>query len=821
MEDKKSTDNLTPELQELFRSNDSLRLMLEKAGSDLKHAEERAAFSEEMLGKVYSLSPDSININRLSDGMYIFINDGFTNITGYTWEDVAGKTSLELNIWADPAYRKILVEEVLKNGRMDNLETIFLKKDGNTVIGSMSALLLEINGVKHMLNITRDITSRKKAENDLNREQFLFNALMDNITDNIYFKDRESRFIRINKTLAHIFGLKDPAEAIGKTDFDFFTSEHSQQAFNDERKILETGQIMSMEEKETHHDRPDTWVSTVKMPLKDNHGKLIGTFGISRDITIQRYAEETLKQSEERFRSVAQTANDAIITADINGNIIGWNRGAEIAFGYQAWEIMGHTLTAIIPDDHQESHKKGIERFADDGNRIQYGNTVELHGLKKSGVIFPIELSLSDWKTSEGKFYTAIIRDITARKRTELETQTIYDITKGVTTTPNIDEFFKLTNQALSRIVYAENCFVALYDQEKGFFSFPYFVDKFDEAPSHVAMEKSCTAYVFRTEKPLILSQQLFEELRQKNEVDLVGSNSPSWIGIPLRIPSKVIGVLVLQDYEHENAYTEHDLKFLTSVGSQIAVAIDRKKTEEQIKDKNEQLQIINAEKDKFFSIIAHDLRGPLSSFVAATQLIIEEHKTMHLQEILELTKTMRTEANSVYSLLENLLEWSRLKRGVMVFNPVRLNLNNEIETVVNNISETAIRKGVNIESHISPGIFVVADSHMFDTIIRNLISNAIKFTPSGGKIELSAKKAEGSFFEIEVRDTGIGMSPELKRKLFLLNEKTGRPGTEGEPSSGLGLHLCKEFIEKHGGIINVESEIGKGTRFVFTIPGE
>jgi signal transduction histidine kinase len=275
----------------------------------------------------------------------------------------------------------------------------------------------------------------------------------------------------------------------------------------------------------------------------------------------------------------------------------------------------------------------------------------------------------------------------------------------------------------------------------------------------------------------------------------------------------------VLQHYEKENIYSEGDLKFLLSVGSQIAIAIERKKGEEEIKLKNELLQVINAEKDKFFSILAHDLRGPLSSFVAATQILTEEIQSMSLEEIKDITISMKTDASNIYNLLENLLEWSRLKRNVMEFVKIKFSLDKKIAYCIQPISEMARKKEIEINISVPEDIEVTADDHMFDTVIRNIVSNAVKFTRKKGKIDISAFKNQDNFIEIIITDTGIGMSAELKNKLFLLNEKVNRKGTEGEPSSGLGLLLCKEFIEKHGGKIWVESEVGKGSTFTFTIP--
>jgi PAS domain S-box-containing protein len=231
------------------------------------------------------------------------------------------------------------------------------------------------------------------------------------------------------------------------------------------------------------------------------------------------------------------------------------------------------------------------------------------------------------------------------------------------------------------------------------------------------------------------------------------------------------------------------------------------------------ELRELNAEKDKFFSILAHDLRGPLSSFVGATEMLFEDILTMEKVEVKAIIESMKKSASNIYSLLENLLEWSRLVRNRMDFTPEKFNLKNKIEACTGILSENASKKRIEMEINIPDDIEVTADKHMFDGIIRNLVSNAIKFTPVGGKVSVTADYKSDHSIEVKIHDSGIGMTPELKNKLFLLSGKTNRPGTEGEPSSGLGLLLCKEFIEKHGGELWVESEVGKGSTFSFVIP--
>jgi len=191
----------------------------------------------------------------------------------------------------------------------------------------------------------------------------------------------------------------------------------------------------------------------------------------------------------------------------------------------------------------------------------------------------------------------------------------------------------------------------------------------------------------------------------------------------------------------------------------------------------------------------------------------------MDIEEIREITFSIKTSASNIYNLLENLLEWSRLRRGGLDFVPVTFNLKNKILSSIDVLQETAKQKNIELNLLVPPDIEVFADNHMFDALIRNLTSNALKFTVSGGKVTISASELPDKSVEVRVSDSGIGMTPELRNKLFRITEKTSRPGTSGETSTGLGLLLCKEFIDRHNGKIGVETEVGKGSTFSFNLP--
>ena len=231
-----------------------------------------------------------------------------------------------------------------------------------------------------------------------------------------------------------------------------------------------------------------------------------------------------------------------------------------------------------------------------------------------------------------------------------------------------------------------------------------------------------------------------------------------------------------------------------------------------------EELAGINATKDLFFSIIAHDLKNPINTILGFSQALVNDYKDLDSVKIQEILNIIADTSSKATDLLTNLLLWSGSQTGKIVFAPENFRLLKVVSESISPIENQAKLKSIEINLNISDKIYVFADKNMIMTVLRNIISNAVKFTQTGGKILIGA--TENTFnVEISVADTGIGISEEVIRKLFHIENSITTQGTESEEGTGLGLILCKEFIGKHGGIIWVESEIGKGGRFVFTIP--
>ncbi len=238
-----------------------------------------------------------------------------------------------------------------------------------------------------------------------------------------------------------------------------------------------------------------------------------------------------------------------------------------------------------------------------------------------------------------------------------------------------------------------------------------------------------------------------------------------------------------------------------------------------QLEEAQDELKVLNANKDKFFSIVAHDLRGPFSGFMGLSELLTEDFDQLEKEEIMQIGDSLNKAAKRLFSLIENLLEWSRAQMGRIEYIPSNVDLYDAVEKIIQIFKDTADNKNIEMLNNIEKDTYVFADNDMLSTILRNLSSNALKFTPRGGSINYSTGKNDNSFIEISISDSGVGMSEEVIDKIFRIDTKHSTPGTEKEQGTGLGLLLCKEFVEKNGGKISVESKINEGTTFTFTLP--
>ena len=264
-----------------------------------------------------------------------------------------------------------------------------------------------------------------------------------------------------------------------------------------------------------------------------------------------------------------------------------------------------------------------------------------------------------------------------------------------------------------------------------------------------------------------------------------------------------------------------------------IKQLLDMRDAQERINDQSEQLVMIaeelelskmalerlNSEKNKLFSIVAHDLRSPFNAILGYTEMMVAMADSMDRDRLIDYAATTHEAAGNVFKLMETMLDWARLQMDRIDTVPKPTELKDLLDQTVLVYGKIATEKGIGLTAHLWP-IQAHCDPGMIDTVVRNLVNNAVKFTPSGGTIEVGLRETDdANRIEVYVKDTGLGLSPERLQKLFVLSEDVRTPGTAGEAGTGLGLLLCKDLVEKNGGRLVVTSEEGVGTEFSFSLP--
>ncbi len=416
------------------------------------------------------------------------------------------------------------------------------------------------------------------------------------------------------------------------------------------------------------------------------------------------------------------------------------------------------------------------------------------------------------------------IQDVTERRRSELEREALLEIMQGLVSLPDPNAFLRLLHEAVSRVIYAENLFVLLKKPGSGSFEFAYFVDQHDQPPPPTSLGRSCSAYVFRKGEPVLFTEAVFDDLEARGEVKRVGTPSPSWLGAPLKRGAETIGIMAVQDYETSGRYSEHDKAFLASVAAQVAVALERKWAEDEVRRLNAdlegrvqartaELEAALREMEAFSYSVAHDLRAPIRAIHGFNTILTEDYGAALDDEGRRLLETVGRSARRMGLLIDDLLDFSRTGRT-------------EMRTSCVEMTETArlvLDEAVSIHERSRYTVRVAAlppaeaDPNLVEVVFRNLFSNAVKF--SAGRehpvVEVGSREADG-VAAYYVKDNGVGFDQKYVGKLFGIFQRLH--AMDEFVGTGIGLALVKRIVERHGGRVWAKGEPDRGATFWFTL---
>jgi PAS domain S-box-containing protein len=423
--------------------------------------------------------------------------------------------------------------------------------------------------------------------------------------------------------------------------------------------------------------------------------------------------------------------------------------------------------------------------------------------------------------------YEGTIEDITERKRDEIERQAIFRIIEGVSTTANLGELFQLIHEAIGEVLYAKNCYVSLLDAASGLMHFEFFVDECDQTPPPRPPGRGLTGYVLNQRRPLLLTDEEQRLMVDRGEVEVIGTHSASWLGVPLRTPGETIGALVVQHYTDRSAYSARDVDFLTSVGGQIALAIERKRAEDNLKATAAKLERSNRELQDFASVASHDLQEPLRKIQAFGDRLKTKCAAQLTEEGRDYLSRMQNAAGRMQTLINDLLTFSRVTTKTQPF--TRVDLDRVAREVLSDLEVRLEEVGGRVEINDLPTIY--ADPLQMRQLLQNLIGNALKFRrlDEAPVVKISAKLVASidagaaltwhtaEACQLSIADNGIGFDEKYLDRIFTVFQRLhGRDAYEG---NGVGLAVCRRIAERHGGSITAESTPGHGATFIVTLP--
>ena len=752
----------------------SFSIEFDSQEEERKHAEELLFNSEIRYRRLFESAKDGILILDAETGKIVDVNPFLIDLLGYSKENFIEKEIWEIGFFKDIVanYDKFLELQKNKYVRYENLP--LEASNGRKINVEFVSNVYLVDQHKVIQCNIRDITERKRAEEALMKSEIEFHTLAESMPQIVWITRADGWNIYFNQRWLDYTGLT-LEESYGHGWNKPFHPDDQKYALDAWENATKYNAVYSIESRLRRADGTYNWFLIRGVPMLDKHGAILKWFGTCTDINELKNSEVLLRESEEKYRSVSQSAYDAIITTDSKGIITDWNKGAQEIFGYLETEISGEKLETIIPSDNLAEYIKNKIRSEQSGEQSVVGKTVELQGLHKNGKEFPIELSLAEWEISSGKFFTGIIRDITERKRAE-------------------KELLKL-----SRAVEQSPVSITITDHDG---KVEYVNPKFTEVTGYFLEE------VKGKNMELLNSgyhqKEFYEELWDTilSGKDWKGEFYNKKKNGELFWENGIISPLV-----NENG----DITHFISMQEDIT---EKKKMIEELITAKDLAEKSNSLKDAFIANISHEIRTPINGILGMTGLIKEIYSPNIAGEETEYFTAIDRSCDRIIRTTDLILNYSQLETGTFTFVPKQMELSSLCMDMVSKYNVSAKSKSLSLLFENEIGRTVIsADEYSITQVLSNLIENAIIYTKRGF-VTVKLYQNPQNEVMLDVIDSGIGIGGEYLGHIFESFRQEQMGYSRSYEGLGLGLALVKKILDLHHATISVESQKGEGTTF-------
>ncbi len=714
------------------------------------------------------------------NGKIVFWNRAAELLFDFARSEVFGKFFGRVLKVFDDNYFKSVKEELLVKHFWKSRLTVFNRKQEKEIIEAKFSLSGYRNDT--IIVLCSNITERAELEKQLRLSEEKFRNIVTESDELICNLDPDGTIIYANPKFIEALNFPE-SEIIQKNFKDFILPSYMEKNDFKLKLFKENGS------------------KRFELPVVDAEGKtiyLLANFSpIFYDNNVVRYfngffTDITDKKNFEKdlllFRSIFEASQDGIAVEKDDHIVLANNSFTQI-FGYSDKEkIQSKNIFNLVSATDITKVKEILTEIKEEKDTSR---RVEFLGKREDQSKFYVETSISTFASEGGIYSVLVARDVTERKRTQ---QAIHDSEeKYRSLIESIDDFmytFEKIDNTLRPVFYTPSV-----EKVTGYNQSDLLTD-----------ERLIIKMIHPDDFPFI-KKRIQSVLRSKIQVSSE---------FEFRIINKHGNIVWIRNKVTVIRNKRGEILKLYGLVSDITL---RKKTEEELKKSTDNLIKLNETKDRFISIISHDLRTPFSSILGFTDLLLKDDELSDADRK-QYVEYIQESSNSMLDLVNSLLDWTRLQTGRIKFEPERIPVKGIINGSINALAGTAFQKNITLSSDVHEGIYLYIDKNLIGQVFNNLISNAIKFTPEGGSISIFSNPSESMrFIEFSVKDSGVGIKQENLDKLFRVDSKFTSEGTAGEKGSGLGLSLVKEIIEKHGGRIWVESTVGEGSEFKFTLP--